>query len=258
VTLRPTAADINRFFRGATYGEIDIFSPRSYARFVRAHDLDLARAVNRFDGTKLIGTLVYGVRGERAWFALIGVDASQRGAGLGGELVDAAIAQVRARGVRSIELEIVQRNAAARALVAARGFTPRESLLVYGRRAMRGTSSRHAARVFTAEQVAEIARTRASCWQREPRSVAGDGALALVRLEGAYAFARVHDDGSALLLDAGAASEQSAHALLDELDRRIVGAITLNNERAGSPLAAALAQRRWRVVERQHRFVLDD
>src|ERR1700741_5483486 len=104
---RPTAADINGFFRGATYGTSALFPPSSYRTFVHAHDLDLVNAVNRFDGHTLVGTLVYGVRGERAWLALIGVDRTRRRSGLGGELVDDSLARVRQQGVRTVELEIV-------------------------------------------------------------------------------------------------------------------------------------------------------
>lgn len=253
--MRPSAADINRFFRGGTYGDYDIFTPASYRAFVRAHDLDVADAVNRFDGTRLIGTLVYGVRNERAWFALIGIDAERRRCGLGGELVDEALERVRARGVRSVELEIVQRNAAARALVYARGFEPREELVVWSRASRRGAAEASLVhRRFSVAEVERRALRPSACWQREPRSVARHGDVALIEVPGAYAFVQQRG-GSALLLDAGAASHAAAHALLDRLDECIAQDVTLNNERADSLLSGALRERRWRIVERQHRIV---
>jgi GNAT superfamily N-acetyltransferase len=254
---RPTAADINRFFRGGTYGDYDIFTPASYHTFVQAHDLDLANAVNRYDASKLIGTLVYGIRGERAWFALIGVDRARRRGGLGGELVDDALARVLRQGVRTVELEIVQRNAAARNLFYARGFEPREELLVWSRRARRAATSRTPLehRRFSIEEVERVAHFPSSCWQREPRSVARSGALALIDVPGAYAFVRMNGDGG-MVVDGGAASHKAAAELLSAIDHRVAGEMTLNNERADSPLSQALHDARWRVVERQHRILL--
>jgi len=52
----------------------------------------------------------------------IAVDPSMRGRGLGGRLLDAAIADVLARGAVAAFLEVRESNAAARALYQSRGF----------------------------------------------------------------------------------------------------------------------------------------
>lgn len=253
MTQRPNAADFNRFFRGGTYGNYDIFTARSYREFVESNDIDLSLAINRFDGSTLIGTLAYGIRGDRAWFGLIGVAQAARRQGLGGELVDAAVTEVCERGVRRIELEIVQRNRAAREMVFARGFAPEEELAVWARGTRAAAGAPLRARTFTADEIAALSQ-RAACWQREPRSVARAGTLALVEVDGAHAFVRERGH-HALVADAHAETLDAARALLAELDARVGSEITLNNEPAGSSISRACDEFGWRVVERQHRIV---
>jgi ribosomal protein S18 acetylase RimI-like enzyme len=52
----------------------------------------------------------------------MGVLASERGRGVGGALLDAAVADCTARGVGEIRLEVYVNNSTARALYASRGF----------------------------------------------------------------------------------------------------------------------------------------
>ncbi|HEY5349455.1 MAG TPA: GNAT family N-acetyltransferase, partial [Candidatus Lustribacter sp.] len=128
-----TAADFNMLFRGTTYGAHDIFTPRSFAEFVSHHQIDLDRAVTRYEDGDLLGALAFGIREDRAWFALIGVREDQRRSGVGKTLVAEAIARVRAAGVRRIELETVQRNAAAANMMLERGFSIAGELAVWTR-----------------------------------------------------------------------------------------------------------------------------
>lgn len=52
----------------------------------------------------------------------VAVDARHRGKGLAGQMVDAVLIQLGARGVRAAFLEVRESNAAARSLYASRGF----------------------------------------------------------------------------------------------------------------------------------------
>lgn len=52
----------------------------------------------------------------------MGVLASERGRGVGGALLDAAVADCTARGVAEVRLEVYAHNTAAQALYASRGF----------------------------------------------------------------------------------------------------------------------------------------
>jgi GNAT superfamily N-acetyltransferase len=253
VIYKPTASDFNRFFRGRLYGDFDIFTTRSYDDFVTRHDIDPARAVNRFDGDGLAATIVFGRRGDRVWLALMGVRASLRGHGLGAELLAQTLEKLRAQGARSFEFEIVQRNEPARRMVSRFGFEPVGELHTLARRRRRGTSEAPLSRRFDEAKVAALARTPSTCWQREPRSVAAARTMALVTCEGAYAFVRIRT-GSATVLDAGAETADAARELARELDACIEHDLTLLNETADSPLERGLLDAGWRIVERQYRF----
>lgn len=250
----PSAADFNRFFRGAVFGDYNIFSAASYADFVRRNDIDLAAAVTRAAGRKAIGALTFGVRGQRAWFGLIGVDPKHRREGVARAMMAQAIDAVRTRGVTHIELEISQRNAPTLTFVRGFGFEQRGELIVWARRARTGEVASLPTRRFDERGIAEIARVPAACWQREPRSVALAMRLARIDVPGAYAFVRANAD-FANVLDAGAADVRSAAALLHTLDTHVPQDLTLNNEPAGSPLSRALGDAGWRVVERQYQMV---
>jgi ribosomal protein S18 acetylase RimI-like enzyme len=254
VSRHPSAADFNCFFRGAVFGDYDIFSADSYADFVRRNDIDLAAAVTRTAGRKTIGALAFGVRDRRAWFGLIGVDPEHRREGVARAMMDDAIDAVHARGVTHIELEISQRNAPTLAFAQGFGFEQCGELIVWARRARAGNVASLPTRGFSERAVAEIAQAPAACWQREPRSVALAMRFACIDVPGAYAFVR-SDGDFANLLDAGAADVGSAAALLRLLDTHVPQDLTLNNEPAGSPLGRALGDAGWRVVERQYQMV---
>jgi ribosomal protein S18 acetylase RimI-like enzyme len=256
VTYRPTAKDFNALFRSKTYGADDIFTTRSFADFVRRNDVDLSRAIATFEDGDLVGTIAFSQRGERAWLALMGVQPELRGLGYGKHLFAAAVDAVRASGARSIEFEVVQRNAAAIAMYRNFGFSIVDELLVWARASQRRAIPVLEFRRFTEGAVARIARRPPTCWQREPRSVAAARELALVQCDGAYAYVRMRDE-NAVLLDAGARDTDAAHALLAELDRCVPYNITLVNEPAGSPLSVVFAKSGWGIVDRQHRMMGD-
>lgn len=52
----------------------------------------------------------------------VGVDPDRRGHGLGGQLVDALLAEAKLRDLRRVELEVASRNTVARGLYESRGF----------------------------------------------------------------------------------------------------------------------------------------
>ncbi|MDQ6768409.1 MAG: ribosomal protein S18-alanine N-acetyltransferase [Gemmatimonadota bacterium] len=60
--------------------------------------------------------------GEDAEVLNVAVDARFRGKGLAGQMLDAALIELGARGVRTAFLEVRESNSAARALYASRGF----------------------------------------------------------------------------------------------------------------------------------------
>jgi GNAT superfamily N-acetyltransferase len=254
VSARPIAADFNAFFRATVFGNDDIFSRESYADFVRRNDIDLARAITAFNGTTLIGALAFGLRGDRAWFGLIGVHPKHRREGVARQMMVEAIDAVRRLGITRIELEISQRNAPTLAFIQAFGFEQHGELLVWARTARRTNAAALPQRTFSKAAVATIAHTPSACWQREPRSVSLARSFALIEVPDAYAFVRV-DGKFANVLDAGACDGAAGQALLAVLDARLPYDLTLNNEPEGSVLSSALRDGGWHIVERQYRMV---
>ena len=251
---RPSAEDFNTFFRGGAFGAYDIFTKRSYADFVHRNDIDLAQAIVVEEGSAKLGALAFGVRGTRSWFGLIGVDPQYRREGIAARMMADAIAAVQARGVRTIELEVNQRNAAPIALCESFGFTRRGELLVWARDPNGVAAAPLPVRRYPEPAVRAVAQLPSVCWQREPRSVARAGSVALLTLPGAYAYVRI-DDEFAHVLDAAAHDAVRARALVDILNERVPYDVTLNNEPAGSPLCDALGDGEWRIVERQYLMV---
>jgi ribosomal protein S18 acetylase RimI-like enzyme len=254
MSLGPDADDFNSLFRGGAFGSHDIFTTRSYADFVHRNDIDLAHAIVVREQGTLLGALAFGVRGTRAWFGLIGVDPDNRREGLGARMLTDAIAAVQSQGVRTIELEVSQRNAAPIALCNSFGFERTGELLVWAREPRAVPDGLPAARRFTEPAVRAIVPAQSACWQRESRSISRAGSMALLTLPGAYAFVRIDGD-FAHILDAGALDVTRARDLVAALAERIPYDLTLNNEPADSPLSAALGDAGWRVVERQYRMV---
>lgn len=254
MNVGPDAADFNALFRGGAFGNHDIFTMRSYADFVHRNDIDLAHSIVVREQGALLGALAFGVRGTRAWFGLIGVNPDNRREGLGARMLADAIAAVQPQGVRTIELEVSQRNAAPIALCKSFGFEQSGELLVWARERSDVADALSAPRRFTEPAVRAIVPATSACWQREPRSIARAGRIALLTLPGAYAFVRI-DGEFAHILDAGSVDSTRARDLVDTLRDRVSQDLTLNNEPADSPLNAALRDAGWRVVERQYRMV---
>jgi ribosomal protein S18 acetylase RimI-like enzyme len=253
VSVRPSAADFNRFFRGGAFGSHDIFTKSSFADFVHRNDINLGQAIVAQDGAAVLGALAFGVRGTRAWFGLIGVDPKYRREGVAARMMVDALAAVQAQGVRTIELEVNQRNPAPKALCESFGFAQRGELLVWARNSS-GPASTLPARRYPEPAVRAVAQIRSVCWQREPRSLARAGPLALLTLPGAYAYISINDE-FANVLDAGAHDAVRARELVATLNDRVPHDVTLNNEPSDSPLSDALRDGGWRIVERQYLMV---
>ena len=251
--MRPAARDFNALFREHVFGNHDIFTARSYADFIRRNDIDLARAVTVVERGATIAALAFGLRAERAWFGLIGVHPSHRRGGIGKRIFTQAIDEVRMLGVRSIELEVSQRNAPTLRMCESLGFESAGELLVWARGAQPGASALTMRR-RSERTVGAIVRSPAACWQREPRSIALANGSALIEVPGAYAFVRIDGD-FANVLDAGASDAASARELVREFGARVPQDVTLNNEPSDSVLTAALRESDWRVVERQYRLL---
>jgi GNAT superfamily N-acetyltransferase len=248
------ASLINDVFRGSIYGRYDIFTPASFRNFVRWYDVDLSRAsIVEHNGT-VAGAVAFALRGDRAWFALIGVRPEYRRLGYGRRLLRTVVDRALAAGARTMEFEVMQNNDVAVEMYRKIGFETIDELVIWTRSPRSPARAKLTFRKHSEPAVLAIARNPPACWQREPRSVAHASASALITCEGAYAFVRV-SGAFASLLDAGARDEDSARALLRELDARVGSSITLLNEPASSALSRVLASAGWRIYKRQHRMM---
>lgn len=98
---------------------------------VRRFDLDLAASRVLFRGGLAAGIAMLGLRGETAWIGGMGVVPGARRAGLGRRLMESVISEARARGCRSVQLEVLEQNAGAIALYRALGFRAWRTLDVW-------------------------------------------------------------------------------------------------------------------------------
>jgi ribosomal protein S18 acetylase RimI-like enzyme len=110
---------------GAVYADyfvpvhLDAIALRTMAR---RFDLDLAASRVVFEGGQPAGIAMLGLRGETAWVGGMGVVPGARRAGLGRRLMESVIGEARARGCRSVQLEVLEQNAGAIALYRGLGF----------------------------------------------------------------------------------------------------------------------------------------
>jgi ribosomal protein S18 acetylase RimI-like enzyme len=251
---RITAALVNDVFRGSVYGQYDIFTPESFRRFVRAYDVDLSRASTVERGGHAAGMVAFALRGDRAWFSLIGVKPKYRRRGLGRQLLLRVVDDAIAAGARTMEFEVLRKNDVAIAMYRKIGFETIDELNVWARSTKRGAENDLSPKRQTERAIAALALGAPACWQREPRSVARSGPSALIHADGAYAFVRASDE-NAVILDAAARDEAAARSLLREIDRRVGYNLTLSNEPSSSALTPALREAGWRVVREQYRML---
>jgi hypothetical protein len=93
-------------------------------------EADIARARGRPNSEvlvaeamgRILGTVMVGEDGHRGWVYYLAVEPGLRGRGLGRELVGAAEAWLRARGIRKLELMVRSSNAAVKAFYARLGY----------------------------------------------------------------------------------------------------------------------------------------
>lgn len=172
-------------------------------------------SVAALDESQIIGTGLLGIRDQRGWIGGMGVIPGRRRNGIGRAMMEYLIAQARARGLESLDLEVIEANRGAYALYRALGFVARRFLLVLER------VPDEVPDVFpvctldypeVADTLAEHERFHPvpNCWQRARRSLEGMAqhlqAWSLEGESGMLCYALGYADTSALrLLDLAAA-----------------------------------------------------
>ena len=106
---------------------------------------DLVRedsSVLRVNGD-LAAFALLGVRGRRGWIGGMGVAPEHRGQGLGRLAMEAALERAHARGLASVDLEVLFQNAPAHRIYRTLGFVERRTLEVWERPASLGAPAAH-------------------------------------------------------------------------------------------------------------------
>ena len=234
---------------------------------VETFDLDLgASPIADLDGSPA-GFALLGLRGDEGWIGGMGVVSEARRRGLGRALMEAAIEEARARGVRELRLEVLEQNAPALALYRRLGFEHERDLDVWSLPGG-GAASSGAETVAVDDAHTWLAARRPS---REPWQRA-DATLAHLRRRepppAALALGRGDERVGAAVygIAGGVAAIQQAAVSGDDPDRAallLVGAVRFRaegvrwlNAPAGEPGSTAMAALGAVRVARQHELVL--
>jgi GNAT superfamily N-acetyltransferase len=257
-----TADDLNAAFRGDVYGERPGMVEDGFRAHVERNDVDLARSRRWTVDGALSGVVLLAFRGERAWIGGFGVVPEYRGRGLAQRYLEETLAVARASGAVSAELEVMTHNTPAVRLYERAGFEPIDDLVAWTRAPLRPADEADpepVMRAFDAAAITALARTPASCWQREPESVAAAApfeALFTGSPEAPDAYAFVRRGERASIVDARAHDSAAAAALLAALDAQVPSyTLGLVNEPARGALHDALtAHPGWHEFVRQYRM----
>jgi ribosomal protein S18 acetylase RimI-like enzyme len=230
-------------------------------------DVDLAASPLVEHGGVPVGFALLGARGGRGWIGGMGVVPEARRHGLGRAAMTAVLDAARARGVREVQLEVLEQNEPAIALYRQLGFEHVRDLDVWSLGEV-APGSNEATPVDVDDAHAWIVRHRPSAepWQRADETLAHvrgrePQPLALeLRREGERAGAAVSvvRAGTASVLQLAVAAgepQASAEALIAAVRMR-GDALRWLNAPAGEPGSAAMAALGATLVARQHELVL--
>jgi ribosomal protein S18 acetylase RimI-like enzyme len=147
---------------------IDAIALRTMAR---RFDLDLGSSRIAFDGDRPVGFVLLGLRPELAWVGGMGVVPGARQTGIGRRLMEFAIGEARARGCRTLQLEVLEQNTAAIALYRTLGFRESRTLDVWTLTLPLPDAGAKAVPEAEARAWNAVRRTAPDPWQRDEPSL---------------------------------------------------------------------------------------
>jgi len=107
----------------------------AFRAMVTANDIDLgASRVGERDGAPVAFAML-AIRGRRGWIGGMGVVPEARGQGGGRAIMEAVLESARARGLATVDLEVLEQNQPAARIYEALGFRDRRWLDVWSREA---------------------------------------------------------------------------------------------------------------------------
>lgn len=216
---RTTVAALERAYEG--YPTEIHFSEAALAAFLSRHDIDVERSPLWFDGSEPVAIALLGLHEEKAWIGAFGIASRFRGRGLSHGFFDEAVTEARTAGASHIELEVLEQNAAARAVYERAGFVvTREAR--YFERAGRAFELANGTMVAASELATHIAEPPGTLWQSKIRTLLRlENPLACVmgnpQRPDAFAFFGRYDDGVVVYLAHG--TQEALAALFDGIAR---------------------------------------
>jgi ribosomal protein S18 acetylase RimI-like enzyme len=216
-----------------------------------AYDLDRAASLVAMRDGKPVGLVNVGLRGPDAWIGGLGVVPAERRRGTGRRLMEAAQREARARAAERVWLEVIVENVQAAALYRDLGYAQVRDVEVWSLAGDGGAAAEcppEEAHAWIREH-----RTEREPWQRADASVAHQGDVRGLAVDGAAALVRVVGGRVSVLQLAGGS---------DPLRELLAGACSLGDPLSvlnlpdGHPGATALAALGGRVDVRQHELVL--
>lgn len=129
-SLEQLVAAFNLSFEGYFVSMVQTVD--SLRALIEVNDVALAHSFVAVDASGGPGGIVLlGIRGSRGWIAGMGLAPRWRGQGQSAPLMQAALAEARALGLVSVELEVLAQNTPARRLYTHLGFNTIRSLAVF-------------------------------------------------------------------------------------------------------------------------------
>jgi len=213
------------------------------------YDLDASRVVR--DGNESVGLVMVARRGEDGWIGGVAVVPDLRRTGLGRQLMEAAAAEARARGVKQLWLEVLVQNTPAIGLYERLGYERVRELEVW---ALDGFDEQRREGTPAATRDATGRVTERPPWQRADETVANmDDAQALVTTSGTLIYRET--TGTASLLQVAADVEDGVLDLLATLPPHVKSLRYMNGP-VGDPVNAALKSLGGVEIARQHEMLL--
>lgn len=196
------------------------------------------------DGNVLAAALL-AIRGKRGWIGGFGVAPEHRGHGYAAELLETLLETARARGLRSMQLEVLKDNLPAISAYRSGGFEIARTLHSFEHLAADGRKPRG---FVTAppEEFFDMPDAVAPCWQRE-RATLRNGAVstAVSDAKGTYALFR-YNAQVAQVLKLHAADAEGLDALAGAISAgREFQSVMILNEPEESPISSYAKTARW-------------
>lgn len=120
--LRPaTESDLNAVVQIERSSFADPWSEESFRRLLPG-DPAIFQVMVEPPDNEIVGYVIAFAVGEDAELLNVAVEPNSRGKGLAGQMLDAVLIELGARGVRTAFLEVRESNSAARGLYTSRGF----------------------------------------------------------------------------------------------------------------------------------------